>query len=250
MKLKQILFVAIAAMLVLSGCRSSRHAAKTDINTGATTQYPPTEEATPAVPDTKTDKKDKKDKTKQAERPATPTDVDALSAKLNLTLESGKKKINVGGTYRLKRNDVIQINLVYTMIISINVGTMELTPDYILILDRMNKRYCKLAYADVPSLAEAGIDFQYLQRIFWGEADESPTKALEWTYANWEALGNGQFPTQITYSAKAKSSAYKATFNLSNLKATDRWETRTEVSSKYQSVSYDAVMKAIMNVAK
>lgn len=256
MKLTKTIFMAIAVVLMLGACRSSKHAAKTDIDTGATTQYPPTEQTTqPATPTKdKSDKKAKKEAEKaqkqQAKTAEKHTAAKAVAAKMSLTLESGKKKINVGGTYRLKRDEVIQINLVYTMIISINVGTMELTPDYILFLDRMNKRYCKMAYSDVPSLAEAGIDFQYLQSIFWGEAEESPTKALEWTYDDWTTLGDGEFPERIIFSAKVKPSSYKATFDLSNLKENGNWETHTEVSSKYQSISFDAAMKAVMSLTK
>ena len=123
-----------------------------------------------------------------------PTGVDALTAKLELTLETGGKSVDVGGSYRLQRDKVIQINLTYTMIITVAVGTMELTPDYILILDRLNKRYCRIRYSDVPSLEQAGIDFKYLQSIFWGEAEKSPSNILEWTYSDWQPLGNGSFP--------------------------------------------------------
>ena len=244
MKLTKTILIAAVTAVALSGCRSSRHAT-TEVGTD-NMQYPPTEETTPT--DNKKAKKEAKEDKKKEKSGITHTDAKALTAKMNLKLESGKKKINVGGTYRLKRDKVVQINLVYTMIISINVGTMELTPDYILILDRMNKRYCKLSYSDVPSMAEAGIDFQYLQSVFWGEAGASPTKVLEWTFDNWKDLGNGQFPARITYAAKAKSASYKATFDLSNLKESDDWTTYTEIPSRYQEVTLDSAMKAMMNL--
>lgn len=219
MKQTRLLLLAISLPLLFGACRSSRHAAKPDIS----------------APDTR----------------SAVTTVKAMTAKMNLTLESGKKSVDVGGSLRLKRDEVIQLNLTYALIVTVNVGTMEITPDYILILDRFNKRYCRVAYADVPQLAEAGIDFAYLQRVFWGEAGESPRRELvEWAYANWTALGDGQFPGQTTFTVKAGSVPYRAVISLSNIRENDSWETRTEISSKYAPVSLSAVMNALMSVAK
>lgn len=214
--------------LVIAGCRSSRHAERsTDVITGASQQVRPNNQQTEIKKTTS----------------------NALTAKLNLKLESGGKSISVGGNYRLKRGEVVQINLVYTMIVSINVGTLELTPDYIMLIDRMNKRYCRVSYSDVPDLAKAGITYDYLESIFWGEAPKSPTKVLEWSYADWQNFSDGQFPGQIVFQLNIKSSDYKATFRLSNLRASDDWETRTEVGQKYEQVTIDAVMKALLNAA-
>ena len=219
MKQTRLLLLVISLPLLFVACRSSRHATKSGI---------------PAV-----------------EKRSAVTTVKAVTAKMNLTLESGSKSVDVGGSLRLKRDEVIQLNLTYTLIITVNVGTMEITPDYILILDRFNKRYCRVSYSDVPQLAEAGIDFAYLQRVFWGEAGESPRKELvEWTYAGWTALGDGQFPGQTTFTAKAGSVPCRAVISLSNIRENDNWETRTEISSKYTPVSLSAVMNALMSVAK
>lgn len=248
MKTKKLILLVAVGALVLSGCRSSRHAQRTDSSTSPTqTEYPA---------DTQGNKKskDKKEADKQKEKDArkTPkaTGVNAVTAKQNMTLESGGKRVNVGGTYRLKRDEVIQLNLTYTMIITVSVGTLELTPDYLLVIDRLNKRFCRVAYDEVPSLAEAGVTFDRLQRVFWGEAEPSPTPMFEWTYSDWQPLGNGEFPGKIVFEAKPKRTSYKATIELSNLKESDSWETRTEVSSKYTPISLDAVMKALMSVAK
>ena len=214
-----LILVAVLAVL-LSACRSSRHAT-TDQTTVVHTQ--PKLQASGA---------------------------NALAAKLDLSLEAGSKRVNVGGNYRLKRNEVVQINLTYTMLFTISVGTMELTPDYILILDRINKRYCRIAYSDVPDLQRAGIDFDFLQRIFWGEAEPSPTKIISWTYDQWTDFGKGKFPGQICFTLSTGGKSYKATLALSNLRESADWDTRTDISQKYTSVSFDTVMKALLNAAK
>ena len=248
MRQRHILLLSLLCLTLLSGCRSSRHAASTgttDITTGAAT---PATTVTPSLPTTPTVPSSSTSSTTARSKSA--TGLDAITAKMNLTLESGKKNISVGGTYRLKRNEVIQLNLTYNIIISINVGTLELTPDYILLIDRLNKRYCQVAYSEVPSLAQAGIDFEYLQSIFWGEAEASPNRAISWEYDKWTGVGQGQFPQSIQFTLRPSTATYKARFALSDIQSSNNWETRTEVSSRYTPVSLDAVLNALMSIAK
>ena len=253
MNKKLLTIIALAMLVVLAGCRSSRRAAK-ESNDGAATVLLPADETQPDESSRSKDKSSKKGGKKSEKDKdyvkVQPTGVDALTAKLELTLEAGGKSVDVGGSYRLQRDKVIQINLTYTMIITVAVGTMELTPDYILILDRINKRYCRIQYSDVPALQQAGIDFNYLQSIFWGEAEASPTKVISWTYSRWTDLGQGQFPGQIGFTLTSGTSIYKATFDLSNIRENDNWEKQTTVPAKYTPVSIDTVIKALMSVAK
>ena len=258
--------VAALGSLLFVGCRSSK-TASTDAVTEATPVTPPTEqvtkpvEKTPVVPEapsitntktteTKTSSSKKSKVEEVVTTPSYATNVEAMTAKMNLKLESRGKSFSVGGTYRLKRNEVIQINLTYTMIITINLGTLELTPDYILVIDRIHKRYCQVAYSEVPMLAQYGIGFDYIQSIFWGEAGSSPASNINWEYANWTSFGEGKFPTKITFTMDSGADTYKATFNLSSLKQSDNWETHTTVSSKFTPMSLESVLTAIMNYTK
>lgn len=217
MKKIRLILWAVVCLLVFGGCRSSRHAQRAEVVAGTT---------------------------------FVKTNAQAVTGKLNLALEAGSKKINLGGTYRLKRDEVVQINLTYTMFLTINVGTMELTPEYMMVVDRMGKRYCRVSYDEVPTLAKAGITFDYLQRVFWGEETKSPTPDFTWTYANWTELANGQFPGQIQLALRSKGTSYRATFNLSNLRESADWETHTEVGARYTAVPFDSILKALMSVAK
>lgn len=264
MNTRKLIIASMAAAVLLAGCRSSRHAARTDttvptdVTTGASQRV--VEENTQPTPKTqkeeKETKKDKKQDKKQEKKQASTdvhqkTDVEAVSAKLALTLRYGSKKMKLSGTYRLKRNDVVQINLTYQLLfVPINVGTLELTPDYLLFLDRYNKRYCRIAYTEMPSLAMSGIGFDYFQRIFWGDAEQSIIPTFEWSYGNWQPLGNGEFPGNIEFQLKMTSEAYRATFELSNITATDNWPTRTNVGSEYKSITLDAALRALMSIAK
>ena len=92
---------------------------------------------------------------------------DALTAKMSLALSAGQKSVNVGGTLRMKRNDVIQLNLV--MLGLMEVGRMELTKDYFMVVNRMEHEYVKASYEDIAFLRTNGIDFFTFQSLFWDE---------------------------------------------------------------------------------
>ena len=235
MKLYRLLLIAVLALCVMAGCRSSRRATKENVT------LPPSEVEQPKTPVVEKQKKETRS-----------SNVSALSAKMNLKLQAGNKHVTCGGTYRLKRDEVIQINLVYTVfVLPINVGTLELTPDSILVLDRINKRYCRAAYSQVPELKKAGVDFRYLQRVFWGDDEKVKNDFVSCVYDDWTKLSDGRFPQRIDFGLKASGTAkYKATFELSKIQETGKWESRVDVPSKYQAVSLKTVMNAIMSVAK
>ena len=90
-----------------------------------------------------------------------------LTAKASIKLKAGGKDMGVSGTLRMKRDDVIQISLAFLGLME--VGRMELTQDYFLLVDRMNHQYVRVAYKDVPFLRQSGIDFHTFQSLFWNE---------------------------------------------------------------------------------
>ena len=91
----------------------------------------------------------------------------SISAKINLNLSTARKSTRVGGSLRMKRNDVIQISLVALGLME--VGRLELTPDYMMVMDRINHQYVKCSYSDVDFFSEAGINFYTFQSLFWEE---------------------------------------------------------------------------------
>ncbi len=174
----------------------------------------------------------------------------ALNAKLKLRLEASGKSVTCGGTYRLLRDSVVQLNLTYSaFILTVNVGTLELTPDSILILDRFDKRYCHMAYSDIPPLRQAGVGFKELQDVFWGTATQSPDPHVSWTYADWAQTPAGTLPQEIRLSLTADND-YTATFTLSKPLADNDWGTRTAIPSDCQQVTPQAVLDAVMSIAK
>ena len=90
-----------------------------------------------------------------------------VSSRISLKLEAGAKKLNVGGTLKMQRDDVIQISLqVFGLV---EAGRLEMTQDYILILNRLGKQYVKASYADIPFFRDNGINFFTFQALLWNE---------------------------------------------------------------------------------
>ena len=80
---------------------------------------------------------------------------------------SGTQGITLGGTLRMKRNDVIQMSLTFMGLME--VARLEFTRDYVLFIDRMHQRYARVSYAQIDFLKAADLDFYTLQAIFWNE---------------------------------------------------------------------------------
>lgn len=97
----------------------------------------------------------------------TRTRLEQVSGHVSLDLSMNGQSTKVSGDLKMKRNNIIQLTLQALGLIT--VGRLELTPEYMLILDNMNKRFVKLPYAEVPFLRDNGIDFYSFQSIFWNE---------------------------------------------------------------------------------
>ena len=92
----------------------------------------------------------------------------ALTAKMTLTLNlDGKSETKVGGTLRIKKDEVIQMSI--APFLGIEVARVELSPDGVLVIDRMNKRYVQVSFAELKSLANLDWDFHLLQALFLNE---------------------------------------------------------------------------------
>lgn len=92
---------------------------------------------------------------------------DEFSAKMRLTLSQGKENISVGGSLKMKRDEVIQLSLVAIGIVE--AARIELTPQRLLVLDRMGRRYVEVKYDDLPFFRQSKLDFYTLQSLFWNE---------------------------------------------------------------------------------
>lgn len=110
--------------------------------------------------------------------------------------------ITLSGNLRMRRNDCIQLQLIALGLME--AARVELTPDYLLLIDRLHKRYTKIDYTSLELLSANGIDFYAMQSLFWGELFIPGTKALkEKDLQGFQAKQNGMFYT-ITLAEASK----------------------------------------------
>ena len=90
-----------------------------------------------------------------------------LTSKVKFSVEVGPQKITLTGNLKMKRDDVIRLQLMAFGFVE--AGRIELTKDYVLIMDRINKQYLKAPWMSVDFLRNSGMNFQTLQALFWNE---------------------------------------------------------------------------------
>lgn len=91
----------------------------------------------------------------------------ALSAKAKFRLQVAGQDVSLSGNVRIKRGDVIRLQLVALGIME--AARMEFTPDYVLVMDRINKQYVKAAYSELDFLRDSGLNFYSIQSMFLNE---------------------------------------------------------------------------------
>lgn len=290
--MKKIIFSLIAA-LALASCGSTKKVIGDDTNTTITTPAPAAANSTAFLQ-------------KVNDNAVT---VNSIVADLDFTLGSGSKKVNVGGSLRMKKDDVIRIQLVAFGLME--VGRLEFTKDYVMIVDKFHKKYVQEDYNKVSFLKENGLDFHALQALLWNQlyvpgksavgssdlkefkvqpvgmgdksnivldrgnftynwlADNSTSRIenvevkyksqshgatdVNCTYAKFVKVGSRQFPSDIQLSLQ--TTAIKGGKNLTlgfildDIKSSDKWETRTTPSKKYEKISVDEMLNLLMSIA-
>ena len=224
---------------------------------------------------------------------------DALTAKMTLAVDlEGKGATKVNGSLRIKKGEVVQLSI--APFLGIEVASAEISPEGILVIDRMNKRYVEVSFAEVKALAHADLDFHTLQALFLnelflpGKDDLTPrdvsafrvepeaqgvvldvkkakrfsyqflTQApeallkesriglegtpylLSWKYDNFRSLEQKRFPSEMQLAFEGGKKPVKAAFSLSRLSTDSDWETRTEVSSRYEKVELWDILKQLI----
>ena len=166
-----------------------------------------------------------------------------ITAKVRMELSSGGRGTTVGGTLRMKRNDVIQLSLVTFGVLE--VARIEMTPDYFMVVDKMGRQYVKASYNDVSFLRDADVDFYTIQSYFW---NEQTSNYSGWEQSNFVTVGGRSLPTKHLITIPARNKTIKANLSLSNLNTDSNWEKRTQISSRYSKVSVDELWTRIMNL--
>lgn len=229
MKIKTIIFAAAVALL--ASCGSSKKAIEetpTDITKPAASAT--TSKTQPAAPTT---------------QPTTPQmqeiTVKQFTADLDLAIGMGSDKYDLGGKVSMKRDQVVRMNL--TFMGFIEVGIIEFTPDYILIVNRMGKEYTKAPYNSIDALKKNNITFQSIEAMAWQQLYAKDGKAIK----------NSELDRTLENLINSNmKSGKKVTVKIEVGKpnTTRDFETYTTVKSSYKEVPAQVLMAKLMSFAK
>ena len=91
-----------------------------------------------------------------------------ITGNMDFTISMGTKEISVPGNLKMRKDEVIRIQL-QAPVLGFEVGRLEFTPKYVLIIDRIHKEYIKADYNQVDFLQKQGVNFYSLQALFWNQ---------------------------------------------------------------------------------
>ena len=121
-----------------------------------------------------------------------------IVAKADFSINASGRDLSVSGRLAMRRDEVIRLQL--SPFGLMEVGRLEFTPEYVLLINRMNKEYVKATYNDVDFLSANGLDFYTLQAIFWNELFLPGHKQLSDTDLGQFSVGQTEGDTrQITF---------------------------------------------------
>lgn len=155
-------------------------------------------------------------------------DVATTTGRATMTYNGRRATLNTN--VRLKRGDVVQVQFTYSMIITIQVGSMEMTQSEFLFLDRVNRQYVRAPYAEVDGFLSRDIDFENVQGMFWGDKE-------------------GRMPRELQLSLPISGKTLKAHFTFDEWSHDDGWQTRTQFSeTRFDKVTLEQLVQTLINM--
>jgi len=141
--------------------------------------------------------------------------------KANIQLSKNEKGMSSGGMLRVIKNEKIQLS--FQPFLGIEVFRMIITPDSIIILDRMNKYYVAESMDDIKREVSFDLNFYNLQSMFTNQLflsgkpdlNKSDYKLFSIEQAQYNALIKSQ-DNQLSYSFLTDHSETIKSMNMSN----------------------------------
>lgn len=88
-----------------------------------------------------------------------------LSSRLQLTIPSGSNgSITTGGTMKMKSGERVQLSILMP-ILRTEIARLEITPDEVLLIDRMNKRYVRASRKELDDILPKDARFSKLEKL-------------------------------------------------------------------------------------
>ncbi len=159
----------------------------------------------------------------------TDTHVRYVSSKLQLTVPNRSSTLTLNGTLKMKSPERIQLSVLVPILRSEAVR-VDLTPDEVIVIDRMNKRYIRAGRADLKGILPEKAEFSHLEKLIFDAAEKGDRVTLTAADLGVPAL------------EKAKVEFYDFSYNEFTM-------TPTEISDKHAEMTVDELL-AMLNKLK
>lgn len=87
--------------------------------------------------------------------------------RVQLNMGSESSSVSVNANMRIRRGELIRLSV--APVLGIEVARMDITPKGVLVIDRMNRRYVEIGFAEVADMLKVEVDFNALQSLFLNE---------------------------------------------------------------------------------
>ena len=149
-----------------------------------------------------------------------------LSSKLQLTVPNKNGSITVSGSMKMKSGERLSVLM---PVFRSEVMRMEVTPDEVLLIDRMNKRYVRATRDELKELLPENADFDRLEKLLFKASLPGEKK-------------------ELTGRELGIPSLEKAKVRLSDFSTAELELIPTEVSSRYTQVALEDLLKMLMKL--
>lgn len=148
-----------------------------------------------------------------------------LSSKVQLTIPNKGGFITVNGTMKLVSGERMQLSLLMPIIRS-EIARLEITPDDVLVIDRMGKRYVQASRKELKDILPKKADFAHLEKMLF-DASKPGGK------------------TSLTGKELGIPSLEKGKIVLSDFSNKEISLTPTQVSSRYAKVEWTELLEML-----
>lgn len=153
-----------------------------------------------------------------------------LSSKVELTVPTKDAVLTVDGTMKLQNCERMQLSLLMPILRS-EVARMEVTPDEILLVDRMGKRYVRATRSELKQVLPRKASFERLEKLLYAAAKPGGKRSLT--------------GTELGIPSLEKAKVELSDFSTQPLKLTP-----TTLSSRYKQVPLEELLGMLMGLTR
>ncbi|KAA6328585.1 hypothetical protein EZS27_022536 [termite gut metagenome] len=151
-----------------------------------------------------------------------------LSSKIQMTAPYRGDIITLSGTMKMISSECIQLSFLMPMFRS-EIARINITPNEVLFVDRINRRYVRAAESDINALLTRKVNFGKIEKLLYN-ASRPGAKAV------------------ITAKDLNLKSSDAVKLRLYDFSTAEIAITPTEISSRYKPIALDKLLKLILNL--